>query len=62
MMCNKCGKKSYVTKTFFKKDFTIRYRQCSKCGNKFKTKEQISYGWDDRAVLRKVKELVKDVK
>ena len=64
MLCPKCRSKSRVTKTFFKFGKTIRYRKCNnkKCGHPFQSTEYVTYGWDDRAILLKIQELVREVK
>lgn len=51
-----------VKNTIFKKDFTIRYRQCPKCKKKFKTIEQVAHGWDYKAICKKIKDELREVK
>lgn len=62
MLCPKCNSKSRVLNTVFKKQFTTRYRQCNKCKLKFSTKEEYSDGINYRGMIKKIKELVKEVK
>jgi len=64
MNCPKCGSRSHITKTFDKRDKVIRNRRCNdkECKFKFTTTELISYGWEYRSIVKKVKELVRDVK
>ncbi len=64
MRCPKCGEKSKVTKTIYKKEFTIRYRTCNnnKCKNRFKTMEQISTDWVYKSIVMRMKDMLKDVK
>lgn len=61
--CPKCNTKSRVTRTIFKRDFTMRYRQCNnkKCGYKFKTMEQIAGDWHYKTIVKKIKDLVREV-
>ena len=64
MECPRCGAKTYVTKSIAKRHFVKRYRVCSKkrCKWRFTTTELISSDWDYERILKKVYELVKDVK
>ena len=62
-MCPKCKEsKTYVTKTFFKNNKTIRYRKCKKCKHSFQTTEMESFGWEYRNLCLKAKELFREVK
>ena len=64
MKCPKCGAKSSVQNTIFKKDFTIRYRRClnKNCKNRFKTMEQVATGWDYRSIVKQMKDMLREVK
>ena len=62
MLCDDCGSKSHILNTVFKKEFTIRYRQCNKCSKKFTTTESLSTGVDYKGTLKKIKELLKEIK
>ena len=64
MKCPKCGSRSAVKNTLFKKSFTIRYRQClnKKCKYKFKTIEQLSMGWDYKSIVKKIKAITDEIK
>lgn len=62
MKCPKCGSKSRVLNTTYKREFTTRYRECHKCKRKFTTRETLSDGLNYKAMLKKIKEMVKEVK
>jgi len=62
--CPSCGSRTYVSQTFDKRDKIFRVRKCSnkKCKRTFKTTEMESYGWQYKNIVKKIKELVRDVK
>ena len=62
MLCPKCESKTSVTKTFFKNEKTIRYRKCRKCGYSFQSTEMKSEGWEYMNIVKKIKELLREVK
>jgi len=62
MLCPDCNAKSHILNTAFKKGFTIRYRQCNKCEKHFTTREELSQGIDYKGLVKKMKDLLKDVK
>ena len=64
MNCPKCRSRSTVNNNIYKKDFTIRYRVCTNkdCRHKFKTIEQIATGWDYRNIVKKMKDMLREVK
>ena len=62
MRCPKCGGKSRVLNTTEKREFTTRYRECNKCHKKFSSRETYSDGINYKGLLKKIKELVKEVK
>jgi len=64
LLCPICNSKSHILNTAFKKGFTIRYRQCNNetCNRHFSTKEILSDGVDYKGTLKKIKDLLKDVK
>ena len=64
MLCPSCNSKSHVLSTAFKKGFTIRYRQCNneKCSKKFTTREELSDGMNYKGIVKKMKELLREVK
>ena len=62
MLCPKCGNKSKVLWVRFKKDFTIRSRECTNCKHKFSTKEMESDGWDYKSVVDKMYNELREVK
>lgn len=64
MNCSICGAKTYVEKSFYKNDRVFRYRKCSNenCNHKMKTTEMESEQWRYRDIVKKMKELVNDVK
>lgn len=64
MDCPKCGARTYVNQTFNKKYKVTRIRKCSnkKCNKSFKTVEMESTGWEYKAIVNKIKLLIKDVK
>ena len=64
MQCPRCKSKTYVKQTFDKRNKVIRYRKCTnkQCKFSFNTIEMEGYGWAYKAIIMKMKELVKDVK
>jgi len=62
MKCPKCGGKTYVTNSFEKNEFTVRYRKCKKCNNSFKTREMKDSDWVYKEVLREIKRKLNEVK
>ena len=62
MKCPKCKGKTYVTKTFFKDNKTIRYRKCSECKHTFQSTEMETSGWEYKNIVNKIKEILREVK
>ena len=51
MKCPKCGSKTRIIWVRHKKDFTVRSRECVKCGYRFVTKEATEDYWDYKNIL-----------
>jgi len=64
MICPRCGSKTYIVKTFIKNDRVFRNRKCNNknCNYKVKTTEIESSGWRYKDIVKKIKELVREVK
>jgi len=62
MNCPNCGGKTYVTNSFDKKDFVVRYRRCKRCNKTFKTREMKDSDWVYKEILKKLKKQLDEVK
>jgi len=62
MRCPECGSKSKVINFNYKKNMTVRYRECYKCKNKFTTKEvyedEVNYRREYKNLKQKLKKLL----
>ena len=50
MRCPKCGGKTKTIWIRHKKEFTVRSRECIKCGYKFNTKEALADHWNYKQI------------
>ena len=51
LKCPKCGGKTRIIWVRHKKEFTVRSRECVKCGYRFITKEALEDYWDYKQIL-----------
>lgn len=61
MDCPKCGSRTEVDRSIYKKDQVYRYRRCKTCQYRFKTVEMISDGWDYKGVLKNIKAMIENI-
>lgn len=53
-----------VKNTIFKREFTVRYRQClnKQCRYRFKTKEMLEDEWNYKIIVYRLKDMLRDIK
>jgi transcriptional regulator NrdR family protein len=61
MICPKCNNDTEVINTKNEDQQVIRYRQCISCKYRFKTLETQPDGWDYKAIVSNIKNIVENV-
>jgi len=61
MKCPYCGGKTYVTTSYEKNEFVVRYRKCRKCNKTTKTRELTDSDWIYKNVVKQLKDILDNV-